>query len=64
MLSHLHKLPMDFSSTIKKLTTGIILHDSSGKITQYNQAASNILGVDQEQLLSNFSYSPPSMLLQ
>lgn len=52
MLNNLHGLP----ETIQKLKTGIIIHDSSGKITKYNQAAVDILGTEPTKLINHLSY--------
>lgn len=46
------------SALLNSLPLGVVLHDSKGKIMEFNSSALRILGVSQEQLLGKSSHDP------
>nr|BDT29266.1 hypothetical protein BHI3_27320 [Bacteriovorax sp. HI3] len=46
------------SVLLNHLSLGVVLHDSKGKIMEFNSSALRILGVSKEQLLGKTSYDP------
>lgn len=49
---------MQLEAVFDAMLEGLVVHDESGRVTQFNHAALRILGVSESQLLGNSSFDP------